>query len=217
MPNRDYQDERRDYNTASLSEEQLDNNPFLQFTEWMDKAHQSSIKDPTAMSLSTCDVDGQPHSRIVLLKEIHNQQFIFYTHYDSDKGRELEINNKASLLFFWPELDQQIRIEGSIQKVSAEISDQYFHSRPRDSQLTAYISQQSRPVSSRKVLENSFAEATQKLSDQTVPRPNHWGGYRLEPHQFEFWQGRPNRLHDRFRYHRDTENHQAWSIDRLSP
>ena len=217
MPNRDYHSERREYEFATLNHDQLHLDPFVQFSKWMDAAYQQGVKDPTAMSLSTSGEDGQPHSRIVLLKEFSSDGLVFYTHYNSDKGHELAINNKAALLFFWPDLDRQIRIEGTIEKISEQASDSYFHSRPRDSQLAAYSSQQSQAVPGRKTLEQNLELASSELKDQTVPRPQHWGGYRLIAHLFEFWQGRPNRLHDRFRYFKQDKNDQAWEISRLSP
>jgi len=216
MPNRDYQEERRDYDSPGLSKTQLQTSPFMQFTQWMEAALASTNQDATAMSVTTVDSTGQPHNRIVLLKESTANGFIFYTHYDSDKGHEILENDKASLLFFWPELDRQVRIEGHLVKVSQETSQAYFASRPRDSQIAALSSIQSKEVASRKALEETFARNAEKYSDQEVPHPAHWGGYCLIPNKFEFWQGRPNRLHDRFTY-TPTENEQIWSIKRLSP
>lgn len=216
MPNRDYRDERREYEFATLNHEQLHLDPFMQFSEWMDQAYQQDIKDPTAMSLATAGNDGQPHNRIVLLKGFSANGFIFYTHYDSDKGHEIAENNKAALLFFWPEMDRQIRIEGHLNKIPVDASDTYFQSRPRDSQLAAYVSKQSQPVPGRKTLEQNMLLASDELSGLPVPRPENWGGYSLTPALFEFWQGRPNRLHDRFRYF-NSDNNQSWQITRLSP
>ncbi|VAW46877.1 Pyridoxamine 5'-phosphate oxidase [hydrothermal vent metagenome] len=216
MPNRDYQNERRDYSAPGLSKTQLNAVPFIQFSQWMKEALASPITDATAMSLATVDCSGQPHNRIVLLKETTANGFIFYTHYDSAKGDEIQHNPKAALLFFWPELDRQIRIEGELIKVSKATSQAYFESRPRDSQLAALSSVQSKEVSSRKTLESTFAQNAEKYQDQPIPHPEYWGGYCLRPNKFEFWQGRPNRLHDRFIY-TPNENATQWSIQRLSP
>ncbi len=217
MPNRDYHNQRRDYNAPGLSKSQLNPSPFLQFTQWMKEAIASPIQDATAMSLATVDASGQPHNRIVLLKETTSEGFIFYTHYDSDKGHEINQNQRAAMLFFWPELDRQVRIEGTLSKVSPTTSKAYFESRPKDSQLAALSSKQSQPVANRATLEEHFKYNAQMYSDCTVPYPEHWGGYILSPHKFEFWQGRPNRLHDRFIY---TPNHATpaqWDIQRLAP
>jgi len=215
MPNRDYNNERRDYNTASLNKEDLLCSPFKQLVNWLEQAFTTTqIKDPTAMTLATVGEDNQPHCRVVLLKEFNEQGLLFYTHYDSDKGKELVANPKASCCFFWPELDKQIRIEGGVKKVSAEQSDKYFKSRPKDSQLAAHISNQSKIVNSREELENKMDKASKDFNDKDVPRPEQWGGYQLIPHKFEFWQGRPNRLHDRFSYEKKGAE---WIITRLAP
>ncbi len=223
MPNRDYHEERRDYQFAQLNRSALKSDPFLQFSYWMDQAIEQKIMDPTAMSVTTVDGSGQPHSRIVLLKAFEADGFVFYTHYDSAKGDEIKANNKVSLLFFWPEMDRQVRIEGTIAKISTEQSEQYFQSRPRDSQLAAYISQQSQVIADRKTLEGNLANATEDFAGSDIPHPPHWGGYKVVPHSFEFWQGRPSRLHDRFKFTQQQDEHtpqggiKAWSIDRLSP
>lgn len=218
MPNRDYHQERREYDYTELSRDGLSSDPFKQFSYWMDQAIGNQIMDPTAMSVSTVDGAGQPHSRVVLLKESDDKGLVFYTHYDSDKGQQIAQNAKAALLFFWPQMDRQIRIEGILEKVSVEQSENYFHSRPRDSQLAAASSQQSAVVPGRKTLEQNYAIQEQLFEHIEVNRPEHWGGYRLVPNRFEFWQGRPNRLHDRFVFIKQPSDcHQAWSIDRLSP
>jgi pyridoxamine-phosphate oxidase len=225
MPNRDYHQERRQYQYSGLSREQLQTSPFGQFTQWMDEAMQATVKDPTAMSVATVDANGQPHSRIVLLKAFNRNGFVFYTHYESNKGHEIIDNPKTALLFFWPELDRQIRIEGVLSKTSPAESEAYFHSRPKDSQLAAFTSEQSHEVSSRGALETAFAENSERFANRKVPHPAHWGGYRLTAHKFEFWQGRPNRLHDRFSFTLEpneatTEQNPpepAWSVTRLSP
>lgn len=215
MPNRDYRQERRSYEFAELKRSQLNDNPFEQFSQWMDAALQHIPNDPTAMHLSTVDASGQPHSRVVLLKQFDSKGLVFYTHYDSDKGSEMAANTRVAALFFWPEMERQIRVEGAVEKIPAAESAAYFHSRPRDSQLAAFISKQSSPVSSRDELELRLQAAQTAYADQEVPHPPHWGGYRIVPQRFEFWQGRPSRLHDRFRY--DRLNEHNWSITRLAP
>jgi pyridoxamine-phosphate oxidase len=215
MPNRDYRQERRNYEFAELKRSQLKDNPFEQFSLWMDAAITHIHNDPTAMSLSTVDANGQPHSRVVLLKEFDTRGLVFYTHYDSDKGSEMASNKRVAALFFWPEMERQIRVEGLVEKITAEESETYFHSRPRDSQLAAFISKQSSPVSSRDELELRLQAAQAAYSEQEVPHPPHWGGYRIVPQRFEFWQGRPSRLHDRFRYEKQDEHN--WLISRLAP
>lgn len=221
MPNRDYQAERREYEFARLSRSDLHPDPYIQFSQWMDQAHTAQVNDPTAMTLATVDSEGRPHSRIVLLKGFDSEGAVFYTHYDSAKGQEISSNPHAALLFFWPELDRQIRLEGRLTKLATARSDAYFQSRPRDSQLAAYISHQSQKIADRDTLENRLSQAKKDLENQPVPRPEHWGGYAMTPIQFEFWQGRPNRLHDRFQYtlgrESNNEEHQAWQISRLSP
>ncbi|QCU89487.1 pyridoxamine 5'-phosphate oxidase [Thiomicrorhabdus sediminis] len=215
MPNRDYHQERREYEYTELTRDSLHGNPFEQFNAWMDEAMRAHIMDPTAMSVATVDSQGQPHSRIVLLKEIDETGYVFYSHYDSHKGVEISHNPLAALLFFWPQMDRQIRIEGRLEKVSRQQSEDYFHSRPRDSQIAAASSNQSQVVAGRKTLEQNFALKGEEYQLTDIPCPEHWGGYRLVPSQFEFWQGRANRLHDRFIYFIDE--HQHWDIERLSP
>ncbi len=216
MPNRDYKDERREYDFSQLNREDIHLNPFIQLNEWLDIAKNSAMKDPTAMSLSTVDAKLQPHSRIVLLKEI-DEGLVFYTHYESPKAHDLAQNPKASLLFFWPEQDRQIRVEGSIEKTSYEMSDTYFQSRPLDSQLASTTSEQSQVVPGRKTLEFNFLIAESAYNGEKINCPEYWGGYRLIPNLFEFWQGRENRLHDRFQYLKDTQNRRQWIASRLSP
>ncbi|MBN2865189.1 MAG: pyridoxamine 5'-phosphate oxidase [Thiotrichales bacterium] len=216
MPNRDYHQERRDYEFAELNRSALNSNPFAQFSAWMDQAVQQKIMDPTAMSVSTVSANGQPHSRVVLLKAFAEDGFVFYSHYDSAKGMQIETNNQVALLFFWPEMDRQIRIEGTISKIPLEQSEHYFQSRPRDSQLSAYISQQSKAVKNRAELEGNLANATEDFAGEDIPHPPHWGGYKVTPTLFEFWQGRPSRLHDRFQFSQ-PKNQQAWTIERLAP
>lgn len=216
MPNRDYHSERREYNFATLDKDQINSDPFAQFSQWMTLAHQQGdIKDPTAMSISTVDSKGQPHSRVVLLKEFSTDGFVFYTNYESAKANELTHNTKAALLFFWPEMDRQIRIEGQMRKISTDKSKAYFLSRPKGSQLAALISKQSQVVKDRQTLEQRLQEAEATYENQEIPAPDNWGGYLLQANYFEFWQGRPNRLHDRFSYQED--NNGSWDINRLSP
>ena len=200
MPNRDYQAERREYQFAGLRRKDLNTDPYQQFQSWMDEAFKADIIDPTAMTLATANKAGLPHARIVLLKAFDADGFVFYTHYQSEKGQDLAENPFASLLFFWPQMDRQIRIEGWVEKISPEQSDRYFHSRPRGSQLSAYISHQGEAIESRAELEQRLQVAAEQFEGKTIPRPSHWGGYRLHATWFEFWQGRPNRLHDRFCY-----------------
>jgi pyridoxamine-phosphate oxidase len=219
-PSANYHHERRDYQRGSLERGQLHLDPFQQFDEWLQAAIGEGVKDPTAMSLATVDAEGQPHSRIVLLKSMDDKGFVFYTHYNSDKGHELAQQPKAALLFYWPELERQIRIEGAVAKTDAATNQAYFQTRPRDSQLVALVSEQSQPLPGRRTLEQNvqIADSEQGLE---VDCPEHWGGYTLHPQRFEFWQGRENRLHDRFRYERtqDQNGHfnQVWSLTRLSP
>lgn len=215
MPNRDYHNERREYQFTELNREQLSTDPFLQFSNWMDQALAANIHDPTAMNLATVDEQGQPHSRIVLLKESSERGFVFYSHYDSAKGQQIEKNAKAAMLFYWPEMDRQIRIEGVLKKTSKARSQAYFQSRPRDSQIAAASFAQSKVVPGRKTLEQNFVITEDEYQYHEVPCPENWGGYRLVPDFFEFWQGRENRLHDRFIYNVNAQNH--WDIERLSP
>lgn len=217
MPNRDYQDERREYSFSELNREDVHLDPFLQFQNWLDSAHESQIKDPTAMALSTVDSNAQPHSRIVLLKEFSSEGLVFYTHYDSAKGTEIEQNPKASILFFWPEVDRQIRVEGVIQKTSRRHSVDYFKSRPLSSQFSASISEQSKIIPGRKTLELNYLIAESSYNGEDVPCPANWGGYCLKPNLFEFWQGRESRLHDRFQFKLDTQHLNVWNLERLSP
>ncbi|MBF6058315.1 MULTISPECIES: pyridoxamine 5'-phosphate oxidase [Thiomicrorhabdus] len=214
MPNRDYRQSRREYLASELNEDQVQSDPYRQFGLWMDQAVEKIPYDPTAMSVSTVDANGQPHSRVVLLKSFDSEGFVFYTHYQSAKGFQIEHNSKGALLFFWPELDRQIRIEGELQKIDPQDSENYFHSRPHDSQVAAASSVQSTPVDNRQTLEARFSELEEKYRDIEVPYPQHWGGYRLQAQLFEFWQGRANRLHDRLCYYRANS---AWKIQRLAP
>jgi len=205
---------REEYARASFDEKDAASNPFVQFTKWFDEALRSSIPVPNAMTLATSTSSGKPSARIVLLKECDNHGFVFFTNYDSRKGRDLAQNSEAALLFFWAELERQIRIEGRIEKVSVQESEDYFVTRPLGSRLGAIASPQSEVLASRDVLQARFDEAARRYGDQPQ-RPPHWGGYRLIPQAMEFWQGRPSRLHDRLRYRPDDKGN--WTIERLAP
>ncbi len=212
MPNRELAHSRREYQDTPLRRADLDPDPMAQLRRWLADAAESGVKDPTAMTLATVNAMGQPQARIVLLKGL-DEGLIFYGHGLSDKGRALALHPKASALFFWDTLDRQMRVEGVVEKLNRDATCRYFHSRPRDSQLAALISQQSWPVLDRKTLEARF-EAAAAQHPEEVPCPNGWFGYRLIPQRFEFWQGRPGRLHDRFRY---TRTNGRWHITRLAP
>lgn len=206
---------RRTYSRAELDNAHAARDPFEMFNHWFHEAVSSKIDEPNAMTLATADKSGFPAARIVLLKGISEGGFVFYTNYGSRKGRETDENPKAALLFFWKELERQIRITGNLTKVSRAESREYFNSRPFESRIGALISNQSEKVSSREALERKFAEAIQQYEGKEVPLPDFWGGYRLFPESFEFWQGRPSRLHDRLFYEKTTSG--VWEISRLSP
>ncbi len=195
---------RQEYLMTSLSETDMDQDPVVQFQQWFDQALHASIDDVNAMTLSTADIHGIPSSRIVLLKGIQQGQFVFYTNYQSRKGRELESNPHLSLNFYWKELQRQVRIAGSVSKTSAQDSEEYFASRPLESQLGAWASHQSEILDSRAMLEARFEDLKQKYQDLPVPKPPHWGGYAVDPVYIEFWQGRANRLHDRICYQKQA-------------
>ena len=205
---------RKDYQLQSLSESDVKQDPIGQFGKWWEEAIASSIDEVNAMTLSTVTAEGKPSARIVLLKGFDERGFVFFTNYESNKGVQLTANPFASLVFFWKELERQVRIEGICEKVSEQESDDYFHSRPIGSQLGACASPQSRVIESRRVIENNLEKLQDQYREMEIPRPAHWGGYRVVPQAIEFWQGRSSRLHDRIKY---TKENQSWKIVRLAP
>jgi pyridoxamine 5'-phosphate oxidase len=211
----DLADIRKTYSLQELSEASVQKDPFLQFEIWMKEALAAEVPEATAMVLSTVSGEGFPSARVVLLKGVQNQGFTFFSNYQSRKALEMAENPHAALTFFWPALERQVRIEGTVARVSEEISDGYFQSRPYRSQIGAWASPQSQEVDSRETLENAMLLYTEKFMEETnVERPVHWGGYALYPQMLEFWQGRPDRLHDRILY-KKTED--SWDIARLAP
>ena len=199
-----------------IDEANVEPTPLPQFERWFDEAVRGSLPEANAMTLATVGADGRPTARIVLLKGFDERGFVFFTNYASRKGGDLAAHPDAALLFFWAELERQVRIEGVVAKVSDAESAEYFASRPRPSQIGAWASPQSEPIADRSALEGRFAAAEAQYRD-VVPRPAHWGGYRLVPAMLEFWQGRPSRLHDRIRYRRSRLHPERWDIDRLAP
>ena len=205
---------RKDYGQATLSEHEVADNPFVQFDTWFEQALKAEVNEPNAMSVATVDAAGRPTSRIVLIKQYDARGFTWYTNYESQKGRQLEANPHAALLFFWPELERQIRIEGRVERTSAEESDKYFHSRPLKSRLAAIASAQSMPIASREALEHHYDVVANQYGEQP-PRPFNWGGFRLVPERLEFWQGRRSRFHDRIVYTLQADG--SWIRQRLQP
>lgn len=205
---------RHDFAQQTLSKKDVHTNPFEQFKTWLDEAIKANVNEPIATTLSTVSKYGQPSSRIVYIRDINENGFVFFTNYLSKKGIDISLNPKGAMNLFWPELERQIRIEGVIEKVTHDVSDVYFNDRPKSSQIGAHASFQSQPLNSRKDLEIRIEELNNKFADSEVPRPSNWGGYILVPHHFEFWQGRPSRLHDRVTYNKDEDN---WQIVRLNP
>lgn len=207
-------DLRRDYSQATLSENEVDSDPLKQFARWFQQALETEVPEPNAMGLATVDSHGRPSLRIVLLKDFDARGFTFYTNYESRKGEQLLLNPHAALSFHWHDLERQIRIEGTVERVAAEESDAYFGIRPLKSRIGAIASAQSRPIDSREQLEQQFNQAETQFGQQP-PRPAHWGGYRLAPNWIEFWQGRRSRLHDRIAYQRNKDG--SWLRQRLQP
>ncbi len=205
---------RKEYSLNQLTEDSVKTNPVKQFEVWFNEAIKSGMKEPNAMILATASAENKPSARVVLLKEYSQKAFTFYTNYGSRKGNNLTQNKNAALLFFWHQLERQIRIEGTCKKISRAESEKYFHSRPRTSQLGALASNQSEELNSREELEKRFAELEKKYKGKEIPLPKNWGGFILSPNYFEFWQGRESRLHDRIAF---KKNRNGWKIVRLSP
>ncbi|MCB1582065.1 MAG: pyridoxamine 5'-phosphate oxidase [Xanthomonadales bacterium] len=210
----DIGDIRKEYTQFGLNRKDLRDNPFEQFEYWFQQARTAELKEVNAMSLATVRADGMPQVRTVLLKIFDDRGFVFFTNYNSAKAHEINSNPQASILFPWLDLERQVRISGQVEKISKAESFKYFTSRPRGSQLGAWISEQSQVISSRTVLKTLMNQIKEKFKDGQIPLPDSWGGYRIVPESFEFWQGRANRLHDRFKY---TQTEQGWEIDRLAP
>ena len=208
-------DLRREYALAGLAESDLDPDPFKQFDKWFQQALDAGLPEPNAMTLATATLDGKPSIRVVLLKGVDERGFVFFTNYESQKGRQLSANPQAALAFYWIELERQVCINGRVARISREESERYFRSRPVGSQLGAWASQQSQVVGSRKGLEDRLSELTHEYENKPIPLPPYWGGYRVVPDMMEFWQGRPDRLHDRLRYTRQAPD--QWLIERLAP
>lgn len=207
-------DLRRDYRARALSEADAAADPLEFFRQWFDEAVRADLADANAMTLATASADGTPDGRIVLLKDVGPEGFTFFTNYESAKARELAANPRATLVFFWAALERQVRVSGTVTRVEPAASDAYFLSRPRESQVGAWASPQSQVIADRATLESRMAEATARFAAEPMTRPPHWGGYLVTPVWVEFWQGRPNRLHDRLRYHRAGA---GWTIKRLAP
>ena len=210
----DYAGFRHEYIGEGLRRSVLNPDPIKQFQNWFSAAIEAQILDANAMTLATC-VDGKPSARVVLLKDFDKRGFVFFTNYASDKGRHLEKNPNAALVFYWMEVERQIRIQGKVVKTSRKEAAEYFRSRPAGAQLGAWASHQSQVIDGRRVLDARLEEMKQRFAEGQIPLPPHWGGYRLKPDRIEFWQGRPDRLHDRFRYTLQRDG--SWSIDRLAP
>ncbi|OEU48884.1 MAG: pyridoxamine 5'-phosphate oxidase [Desulfobulbaceae bacterium S5133MH15] len=207
---------RREYIRGGISRTEMLADPIIQFTQWFEQAQKTTISDPTAMVLATVDSHGQPSQRTVLLKYYDKKGFVFFTNFDSRKAAQIKENDKVSLLFVWLELERQVMINGVACKISTAESAKYFMTRPKDSQLAAWVSSQSHTLSSRQILLQKFQEMKKKIGEGKVPLPSFWGGFRVEPVEIEFWQGRTSRLHDRFLYSR-TPDTSSWSMERLAP
>lgn len=208
-------DIRKEYKLQTLEEELVHADPFMQFGKWWNESMTASIDEVNAMTLATASADGLPSARIVLLKGFDTNGFVFFTNYESFKGKQIDENPRACLVFFWKELERQVRITGLIRKVSAQVSNEYYQSRPVGSQIGAIISPQSQVIESRDWLTKKEVEVLKELNGKTIERPPHWGGYCVQPVTIEFWQGRPNRLHDRIQY--SLEENGDWKIERLAP
>jgi pyridoxamine 5'-phosphate oxidase len=215
MSENNYADIREEYKKGSLEVSDTLANPIEQFQKWFKEAQQAEVMEVNAMCLSTVDAEGRPDARIVLLKDVTDRGFTFYTNYESHKGHELERTPFAALTFFWPELQRQIRIRGAVEKVSEATSEEYFQSRPRGSQIGAWTSPQSQEISGRGTLEVREKEFEERFKGKEIPKPDHWGGYRVSPEAIEFWQGRPSRLHDRIFY--KVQSSGDWKRSRLAP
>jgi len=208
-------DIRKDYQLQSLLEKDIEKNPINQFSTWWNQAIESQIDEVNAMTLATVDANHKPSARIVLLKEFNENGFVFFTNYNSKKGLDMLSNKNVALVFFWKELERQVRIEGKVEKVSGDISDTYFNSRPEMSRIGAWASPQSKVIPSREILETNFQQYQTEFEKKEINRPQHWGGYIVKPELIEFWQGRSSRLHDRIVYGKDGDN--EWKINRLAP
>lgn len=208
-------DIRKNYSMKKLIEKKADADPFNQFAKWWKQAIKAEIEEVNAMTLATASADGMPSARIVLLKDFDEKGFSFFTNYESFKGKELSENPKACLIFFWKELERQVRITGLVEKLDEKMSDAYFNSRPEESRIGAITSPQSRVIKNREWLDSTFEKNKEKYQGKKIKRPRHWGGYLIKPVIFEFWQGRPNRLHDRLQYALQDDG--SWKIERLAP
>jgi pyridoxamine-phosphate oxidase len=215
MNQQEIQNLRQDYSASTLSENSTKGDPIKQFEQWFNEALEAKLHEPNAMTLSTATINGKPSARIVLLKGFHTGGFIFFTNYLSRKGKEIAKNPQGALTFFWGGLERQVRIEGTIEKVSKEESEKYFHSRPKGSQVGAVVSPQSQEIESRELLEQKWNELEAEYADKEVPKPSYWGGYILNPQVVEFWQGRPSRMHDRILYKKTDKK--TWKKVRLAP
>lgn len=208
---------RREYLKGGLNKSDLNPDPQVQFSQWFDQARETDIADPTAMILATVAANGQPSQRTVLLKYYDERGYVFFTNFESRKSREIEENSRVSLLFVWLELERQVQINGKAERISAAESAKYFMTRPKDSQIAAWVSSQSHKLSSRQILLQKFNEMKNKIGEGKVPLPSFWGGYRVVPEEIEFWQGRKSRLHDRFLYTLSEDSPSGWGIERLAP
>ena len=208
-------DIRKDYMLAALDEDTVGHDPIVFFTKWFSEAEAAQITEINAMTLATADNNAIPHARIVLLKGLDKADFVFFTNYDSAKGNEINSNRHAALVFFWKELERQVRIEGVIEKIAASESDTYFHSRPAGSRIGAWASPQSKVIPDRNILDLNYAKYEKEFSEIDIPRPRHWGGYKVIPNRIEFWQGRSSRMHDRILFTKDKAGN--WNRSRLAP